>query len=54
MISERERLIKSLGAREIFVDTPKKTCLERLQNISDGRDLVEWEKYISDWWEKFR
>ena len=52
--SERERLIKSLGARKIFVDTPKKTCLERLQNISDGRDLVEWEKYISDWWEKFR
>lgn len=52
LISERERLIKSLGAREIFIDTDKETCLQRLKDCSD-RDLVEWEKYISDWWEKF-
>lgn len=52
--SERERLINSLGAREVFVDTPQEECLERLRNISDGRCVEEWEKYISDWWEKFR
>lgn len=52
--SERERLIKSLGAREVFIDTPKAECLERLKNISDGRCDIEWEKYILEWWEKFR
>lgn len=52
--SERERLINSLGAREVFVDTSQEECLERLRNISDGRCVEEWEKYISDWWEKFR
>lgn len=52
--SERERLVNSLGAREVFVDTSQEECLERLRNISDGRCVEEWEKYISDWWEKFR
>ena len=51
--SERERLVKSLNARTVYVDTPKEECLERLKNISDGRDVNEWEKYILDWWEKF-
>lgn len=51
--SERERLIKLLNAREIFIDTPKAECLERLKNISDGRNPDEWEKFIFDWWEKF-
>ena len=51
--SERERLVKSLNARTVYVDTPKEECLERLKNISDGRDIEEWKKYILDWWEKF-
>lgn len=53
LISERERLMRTLGAREIFVDTSQAECLQRLQECTDGRDLAEWEKYISDWWEKF-
>lgn len=52
--SERERLINSLNARAVFVDTPQEECLERLKNISDGRCSEDWEKYILDWWEKFR
>lgn len=51
--SERERLIKSLNAREIFIDTNKEECLSRLQAVNDGRDTKEWEKYIHDWWDKF-
>lgn len=51
--SERERLIKSLNARAIFIDTDKEECLRRLQTANDGRDTNEWEKYICDWWEKF-
>ena len=52
LISERERLIKSLGAREIFIDTPKEECIARLLR-DESRNRDEWLKYIDDWWEKF-
>lgn len=53
LISERERLCKRLNAREIFIDTPKDECIQRLHENPDGRDISEWEKYIEDWWEKY-
>lgn len=52
LISERERLIKLLGAREIFIDTPKEECLRRLLQ-DESRDKEEWTKYIENWWEKY-
>lgn len=52
LIGERERLIKMLGAREVFIDTSKEECLLRLSECIDGRDKKEWERYICDWWEK--
>ena len=51
--AERERLIKSLGAREIFINTNKEECLKRLHNDPSGRNISEWEKYICDWWDKY-
>ena len=53
LISERERLCKQLGAREIFIDTSKEDCLKRLE-LSEDRDKTEWKKYIDDWWRKYR
>lgn len=53
LISERERLCQELGAREIFVDTPKDECLARLEACEDGRKLDEWRGYIEDWWRKY-
>lgn len=53
LVSERERLVKSLGARDIFIDTNKDECISRLHECNDGRNIEEWENYISDWWEKF-
>ena len=53
LISERERLCKRLNAREIFIDTSKDECIQRLHENPDGRDISEWEKYIKDWWEKY-
>ena len=53
LISERERLVKSLNAREIFIDTPKDECIQRLCDCPDGRNVDEWIKYINDWWEKY-
>lgn len=47
LIGERERLARTLGAREIFIDTPKEVCLERAVNRPG------WEKYILDWFEKY-
>lgn len=53
LISERERLCNSLNAREIFIDTPKEECIQRLYENPDGRNVDEWVKYINDWWEKY-
>ena len=47
--AERDRLIDMLGAREVFIDTDKDTCLSRLTEAGD-RDVTEWTKYINDWW----
>lgn len=52
LISERERLARELSAEIIFIDTPKDECMSRLSVCSD-RDVSEWEKYITDWWEKY-
>jgi hypothetical protein len=51
LISERERYCRSLGAREIFIDTPKEECLQRLKGTE--RDTAEYRRYIEEWWEKF-
>lgn len=50
--SERERLIKELGAREVFIDASKEECLERLNSCQDERDKEEWKKYIDDWYKR--
>lgn len=52
LISERERLCKMLGAKEIFIDTPKDECIKRLYESND-RNINDWLKYIDDWWKKF-
>lgn len=51
--SERERLTKMLGAREVFIDTSKEECLQRLEAADDCRDKEEWRKYINDWFARF-
>ena len=50
---ERDRLIDTLGAREVFIDTPKEECLTRLGNCED-RSFKDWEKYITDWWLQYQ
>lgn len=46
--AERERLADQLGARLIHIDTSKGECLNRLAQCED-RDIVEWAKYIDDY-----
>lgn len=45
---ERERLVDSLGAREILIDTPKDECISRLNKCED-RPFKEWYEYIEKW-----
>ena len=54
LISERERICRMYGAREIFIDTPKEICLERLKRNPDGREIGEWSRFIEEWWRKYR
>ena len=52
--SERERLIKELGAREVFIDVSKDECLKRLEAVEDGREKAEWERFIVEWFDRYR
>lgn len=51
--SERERLCKELGAREVFIDIPKEECLARLELCDCIEDKDEFKKYIDEWFERF-
>jgi hypothetical protein len=50
---ERERLMDTLGAREILIDSSKEECLLRLKENND-RDEKEWTGYIESWWSKYQ
>lgn len=49
LVSERERLAKGLGAREIFIDSSRSECLARLDADKD-RDKEAWARFIDEWW----
>ena len=46
--SERERLCKELGAREIYIEATKEDCLSRLDERGE-----EWQQYIDNWFEHY-
>lgn len=50
--SERERLCKELGAREVFIEATREDCIERLDSL-EGLKRDEWMKFIDDWFMKF-
>ena len=53
LCSERERLVRSMGAREIFIDTSKEECLDRLEIANDRRNKKEWTRFIEEWFERY-
>ena len=53
LIGERERLIRMLGAREIYIESSREECLWRHSKCDDLRSGSEWKKYIDDWWDKY-
>lgn len=53
LLMDRKRLEQRLNAVSIFIDTPKEKCIERLYE-DDARDLVEWSKYIYEWFDRYQ
>lgn len=52
---QRERIIAELGAEEIFIDTDKETCLQRLENDTKRQEVKsEWRGYIDEWFTTFQ
>lgn len=47
--SDRERLCRELGAREVFISTSKEECLRRLENDAERKDIEGYEQYIEEW-----
>ncbi len=47
LATERDRIIKKLGAKEVYIDTDEQTCLDRAKT-------KEWKGYVKDWWEQYR
>ena len=46
---ERARLETMLGAKSIFIDTDKETCLNRARDRPK-----EYQQFVEDWWNKFQ
>ena len=46
--SERERLVNTIGAEEIFINTPIDECL---LNVSQRPDV--YKKYVHEWFETY-
>lgn len=52
LISERERLCKQLGAREVFIEATLEQCMDRLNDQSE-LDAQVWAQYITDWFARY-
>lgn len=53
LISERERMQRTYGARDVFIEADKAACLARLKTSSDGRNEEEWVGYIDEWFRRY-
>lgn len=51
--SERERLCRDLGAREVFIDTDKAECIRRAEMQDEIEDKEEFKRYIEEWFDRF-
>ena len=51
--SERERILRTYGAREVFIEADKAECLARLKASPSGRNEEEWSGYIEEWFRRY-
>ena len=53
LLSERERICKETGAKEIYIECTKEECIQRLKDNPDNRNIDDWIKYINDWFDRY-
>ena len=51
---ERERTAAEYGAEPIYIDCTQAEAEARLASVQDGRDVKEWSKYISTWFNRYQ
>ena len=51
--SERERLCRELGAREVFIDATMEECIQRAEGM-EGESTEDWKKFIAEWFERYK
>lgn len=50
---ERERICREYGAEAIHIDCDIETALARLENLTDERNKTDWNKYITEYFNRF-
>lgn len=53
LLSERERICKEIGAKEIYIECTKEECIQRLKDNPDNRNIDDWINYIKQWFDRF-
>lgn len=51
---DRRREAEKFGAEVITLETPKEECIARLHQNPNGRNIVDYEKYIKDYFAMYR
>jgi hypothetical protein len=52
LISDRERILKTYGARQVFIEATREECMARLSTDQE-RDADEWTGYIDEWFRRY-
>lgn len=50
--SERERICRQLGAREIYIESTREECMARLATVPEEY-RKDYEQYIDQWWDRY-
>lgn len=52
LTSDRERLCKELGAREVYVEATREECIRRVEAMQE-LNAEEWTRYVDEWFERY-
>lgn len=53
LVSERERICKTMGAREIYIESTREECQQKIEAVLQGDQRREYMGYLDEWWKRF-
>ena len=53
LCSERERICKAMGAREVYIESTREECQLKIEAALDGERRREYMGYLDEWWKRF-